>query len=257
MPPLPDLVLLPGLLCDGDLWRSQIAGLAGRAACYVADVTGADTMGALAEAVLERAPARFALAGLSMGGYLAFEILRRAPARVAGLALLSTTARADSAESAARRRHWIELAQSGRFAEVGPALLPHLVSPDRRDDPAVAGVYLAMAARLGASVLIRQQQAMLGRPDSRPDLAAIRVPTLVLVGARDTLTPPDHAREIAGAIPGATLAVVPDCGHLSTLEQPDAVTGHLARWLGGAPVGQGTQPGNRSSTSQPAMTVPL
>lgn len=225
------LVLLPGLLCDEALWQHQRRDLAGRAAMQVADLTQADSIAAMAAGVLAVAPPRFALAGLSMGGYVAMEVLRQAPERVTRLALLDTTARPDTEEQGQRRRALIALAQTGRFKGVTPQLLPNLIHPDRLADEALTQIVLAMAERVGREAFFRQQTAIMGRIDSRPFLPAIRCPTLVLCGQQDALTPPEHAAEMAGLIPGATLRLVEACGHLSPLERPAVVTDALGEWL--------------------------
>lgn len=231
--PLP-LLLLPGLLCDAALWAHQARHLGGEAPVLVPDLTRDDSLGAMAARVLEAAPETFDLAGLSMGGYLAFEILRRAPERVVRLCLLDTSARADTEEQAARRRGLMELARRGRFRGVTPRLLPLFLHPDRHGEAALTGAVTAMAERVGAEAFLRQQTAILGRVDSRRDLAAIAAPTLVIVGREDALTPPEVAAEIAAGIPGARLAVIEDCGHLATLERPQAVTALMRLWREGA-----------------------
>ncbi len=225
------LVLLPGLLCDATLWRHQCENLADIADITVGDLTGHDCFADLAEAVLASAPDRFALAGLSMGGYVAQEIMRRAPARVSRLALLDSSARADSAAHAKRRRGLIELAGKGRFKGVTVRLLPYLIHPDRLEDEALTGAVMAMAEAVGKEAYLRQQQALLTRPDGRADLARIDCPTLVLCGRQDALTPLDLHEEMAAAIPGARLVVVDDCGHLSTMESPETVTAAMRDWL--------------------------
>jgi pimeloyl-ACP methyl ester carboxylesterase len=224
------LILLPGLLCDPALWQYQLSALAEFAEPRVADLTGAETMAALAEAVLATAPARFALAGLSMGGYVAFEIMRRAPGRVSRLALLDTSARPDSDAQRERRLGLIELAQIGSFKGVTPRLLP-LMLHEKHLVPPLTGIVTAMAERVGQAAFLRQQQAILGRIDSRPSLAAIGVPTLVLCGDADILTPSAQAEEIAAGIAGARLAIIEESGHLSTLEQPEAVNRAMIDWL--------------------------
>lgn len=165
------LLLLPGLLCDEALWDHQLRHLADLGPMSVADLTRDDTLGAMAERVLEAAPPRFDLAGLSMGGYVAFEILRRAPERVGRLCLIDTSARPDTEEQAARRRGLMELAGRGQFKGVTPRLLPLLVHPDRLADAPLTGTVMAMADRVGAEAFLQQQRAILGRPDSRPGLA--------------------------------------------------------------------------------------
>ena len=232
MPETPDLLLLPGLLCDAALWQAQVAGLAGAARCLAADVTLDGTLPAMAARALAAAPPRFALAGLSMGGYLAFEVLRQAPGRVTRLALLDTSARADTPDQARRRRGLMALTRSGQFKGVTPRLLPQLVHPDHLAGP-VGQAVIAMAERVGRDAFLRQQAAILGRPDSRPDLPGLRLPALVAVGEADALTPPDLAEEIAAGIPGARLHRIPGCGHLPPMEAPAEVTELLRDWLGG------------------------
>ena len=225
------LLLCPGLLNDGTLWRHQIDSLADVADTLVADLTGADRIGDLADAVLDRAPAQFALAGLSMGGYVAFEILRRAPKRVTRLALFDTRAGLDAPDSRARRLELIDIAQRGGFARLPAQLLPNLLHPDHVKIPHIADVVLAMAERVGSEAFIRQQTAILHRSDSLPHLSAIGVPTLVAGGRQDSITPPDTLRDIAEGIPGAKLVLIEDAGHLSPLEQPQAVSALLRYWL--------------------------
>lgn len=225
------LVLLPGLLCDAALWAHQRTFLADAADISVPDLTGHDSVGELARHVLGTAPPRFALAGLSMGGYVAFEILRQAPERVAKLCLVDTTARADSDEQKERRRGLVRLARTGRFRGVTPRLLPLLIHPDRMEEDKVAGEVMRMAERVGRDAFCRQQNAILNRPDSRPDLSRIQCPTLVITGREDQLTPPDRGQEMAAGIADAKFAVVEHCGHLAPLEQPEATTALMRLWL--------------------------
>jgi pimeloyl-ACP methyl ester carboxylesterase len=226
------LVLLPGLLCDAALWAPQVNALRGLAdPIMIGDLTRHDTMAGMAEAILAEAPPRFALAGLSMGGYCAQEIMRRAPERVTRLALLDTSARADSDEQRARRRGLIELAQKGQFKGVTPRLLPLLIHPDRLQDEALTRTVTGMAERIGKAAFLRQQKAIIGRPDGRPDLARIDCPTLILVGRQDALTPVALHEEMAAGIPGARLIVIEDSGHLTTIERPDPVNSALEEWL--------------------------
>ena len=227
------LFLLPGLLCDSRLWAHQLSQLQDIAAIEVADLVGPDSVGAMSARVLAMREGPFALAGLSMGGYVAFEILRRAPERVLRLALLDTSARADTPAQTARRRGLIELAQKGRFLGVTPRLLPQLLHPDHVRDHAIANTVVQMARAVGRDGFLAQQRAIMGRPDSRPILGAIQCPTLVLGGAEDAVTPPEVLREIAAGIPGARLTLLERCGHLSPLERPEAVTAALRGWLTG------------------------
>lgn len=226
------LVLLPGLLCDDALWAHQLRHLGGDVT--VADLTRDDSLGAMAGRVLAAAPPVFDLAALSMGGYLAFEILRRTPGRVARLCLLDTAAQADTEEQAARRRGLIDLAGRGQFKGVTPRLLPLLLHPDRLADTTLTADVMAMAERVGAEAFLRQQRAIMGRPDSRPGLSAITQPTLVICGREDALTPLARSEEMAAAIPRARLAVIEECGHLATMERPQAATALMRLWREGA-----------------------
>jgi len=222
-------VLVPGLLCTGELFAPQVAALQALGPVIVASTTEGETMAAIAEAILDATPPRFALAGSSMGGYVCFEILRRAPERVARLALLSTSARPDTAVQTAQRGAYLA---EGR-ADLRAALersVPRLQHPAHRDDAALVAIQVRMGLEVGIEAFERQTRAAIGRPDSRPLLPHIAVPTLVLVGDRDPLTPPMRSREIAQGIPDARLVVVPECGHAATLEQPAAVAAELAAW---------------------------
>ncbi|PKU26319.1 alpha/beta fold hydrolase [Telmatospirillum siberiense] len=227
------LLLCPGLLNDAALWRHQCETLADVADIAVADLTVADSVAGLACAILDRAPPRFALAGLSMGGYVSFEIMRRAPERVSRLALFDTRARLDPEDSRIRRRELIDIARRGGFSKLPPQMLAGQLHPDHAKDPEIARTVLAMAERIGADAFIRQQTAILGRPDSLPGLSAISVPTLVAGGRQDTITPPVILQEISDGIPGARLVIIEDAGHLAPLEQPHAVSALLRYWLQG------------------------
>lgn len=225
------LVLAPGLTCTERLFEPQIEALRPGRGILLVDHTRDATMEGIARRLLAAAPERFALAGLSMGGYIALEIMHQAPERVTRLALLDTNARADSAESRALREDQIALAESGRFSEVIETLWQKMVHTRRLVDPELRRIYRGMAEATGPDTFVRQLRAIMSRRDSRPMLASISVPTLVLVGDDDRLTPPEQAREMAGLVEGARLVEVPDCGHLSTLERPQAVNEALNSWL--------------------------
>jgi pimeloyl-ACP methyl ester carboxylesterase len=225
------IVLIPGLLSSPRLYAEQIPALWRRGPVTIADHTRDDSMRGIARRILASAPPRFALAGLSMGGYIAFEILRQAPERVVQLALLDTSARPDTPEQTAARRAQIVLAQEGRLREVVDAAFPRLVHPGHRADPRLRDLMARMAEDVGVEGFVHQQLANIGRADSRPGLGAIRCPTLVLVGDQDELTPPDRAAEIATAIPGARLVEIPGSGHSSPIEQPALVTQALLEFL--------------------------
>ncbi len=225
------LVLVPGLLCSPALFGPQVAAFRASRSVVVADHTRFDRMEAIAQAILASAPPRFALAGLSMGGYVAMAIMRAAPERVSRVAFLDTSARPDPPERAVDRRRLIEVARAKGVREVQNVLLPRLVHPDRLGEAGLVETVLQMADDTGVEAFVREQEAIMARPDSRPSLRDISCPALVLTGAQDLQTPPDVAQEIAAATPGARLVIVPDCGHLSTLERPAAVNAALAAWL--------------------------
>jgi len=225
------IVLVPGLNCSARLYAEQVPALWGCGPITIADHRRDDSVGAIAARILAMAPPRFALAGLSMGGYVALAIVRAAPERVARLALLDTSARPDTPEQTEPRHSMIALAESGRFAEVPDLLFPVFVHRDRHGDEALRRIVRTMAEETGPQAFVRQQRAIMTRPDCRVLLKSIRCPTLVLVGDGDALTPPVLSEEIAAGIAGARLVRVPDCGHLSTLERPEAVNRALVEWL--------------------------
>lgn len=225
------LLLIPGLACDRRLFAAQIEGLSELEDAVVVDCTHDATISAMAGRILAQAPDHFALAGLSMGGYVCFEILRLAPQRVTRLSLMDTTARPDTEEATRRRLRLIALAQAGQLDAVHHQTRERLVHPDHLGDSALDGLIRDMLEETGAEAYVRQQRAVIGRMDSRTSLEQVAVPTLVLVGEQDAITPPALAQEMAEIIPAARLAVIPGAGHLSTLEQPEAVTRELAAWL--------------------------
>lgn len=223
------LVLVPGLRCDAYLWQAVIARLE-TTAPVVADVSLDNSVARMASRILAAAPPRFALAGLSMGGYVALEIIRQAPDRITHLALLDTNARPDSEEKKAARRAEMELVRQGKAALVSRLGLPNLLAPANLDGPIAEAVH-EMTIRVADAIYLRQQEAIMARPDSRPFLKQIGVPTLVGVGAEDKLIPPALSEEMAAAIPDAELVVFPNAGHIPTLEAPDAVASAMKAWL--------------------------
>jgi pimeloyl-ACP methyl ester carboxylesterase len=228
--PLP-IILIPGLLGSPRMYAEQIPALWRLGPVTVANHTRDDTMAGIARRILATAPPKFALVGLSMGGYISFEILRTAPERVVKLALLDTSARPDLPELSEARHAQIAEARNGHLLDVVERAFPTWVHPSRRNDEALRAMTFAMASEVGVAGYARQQLANIGRADSRPSLAAIRCPTLVLVGEQDILTPPDRAAEIVNGISGARLVTVPECGHMSSCEQPEKVTQALLELL--------------------------
>lgn len=227
------LVLVPGLLCSARLYTAQVTALWPHGQVTIADHRRDDDMAAIAARILADAPPRFALAGLSMGGYIAFAMMRQAPERIARLALLDTSARPDTPEQKAGRDKLIAMAEAGQLNDIVKTLTPRFLHPDHVNDETFKGVIDAMAEETGAEAFVRQTKAIKSREDSRPLLAEIGCPTLVLVGDGDVLTPPELSKEIAAGVRGAELVVVPNCGHLSTIEKPDAVNKVLTEWLTG------------------------
>ena len=226
------LVLIPGLLCDALLFQHQIGMLAPFADCWVPDCRRSESIADMAKTILDECPfPKFSAAGLSMGGYVAFELHRIATERITGLALLDTTARPDTAEQTDRRHRLMEIAKAGRFGTVAEMLAPALIHTARLDDPELRGVIRTMAYNTGIDAFLRQERAIIGRSDSRPMLQTITSSTVVICGRQDAITPPERHEEIASGIPGAQLHIIDDCGHLSTLEQPEKVGVVMRKWL--------------------------
>ena len=228
--PLP-IVLIPRLLCSARLYAEQIPELWLCGPVILADHTRDDSMAAIARRILAAAPQRRRASPSSACRWVAISLLKSCGRRriASRSSPCSTLPRADTPEQSAQRRIEIALAEHGRFAEVPDLAFPRLVK--RQEDEALRRMLRLMADDVGPEAFVRQQTAIMGRSDSLPGLAAIRCPTLVLVGDSDTLTPPDRSTEIANGIFGARLVIVPDCGHVSTMEQPRQVTNALVESL--------------------------
>jgi pimeloyl-ACP methyl ester carboxylesterase len=229
--PRSTLVLLPGLINTRRVFEHQIEALSDIADCIVPELWHHETIAAMADAALAMAPPSFSLLGFSMGGYVAFEIMRRAPQRVERLALMDTQATPDSAESTRRRRALLDQASIGRFKGVQRTLLPQLVHSRHIEDPAVIQPIFDMAQEIGADGFVREQRAIIDRADSRHTLVDIDVPTVVIVGRQDQVTPLPRSQEMAADIANSRLVVLEECGHMSPLEKPTEVTEALRRWL--------------------------
>ncbi|MBT5414975.1 MAG: alpha/beta fold hydrolase [Rhodospirillaceae bacterium] len=226
------LLLIPGTLCDAELWRHQIDHLGDVAEVHVGRHSLDDHPDAIAQRLLdEMPPGPFAMAGLSMGGYLALAVMRIAPERVTRLCLLDTSARADTPEQAKRRADLVDLAQKGDFQGSTRRMLPVFIHPDRLEEEPLRSDVMAMNKRVGLEAYLRQQKANAARIDSRPHLGEIRCPTLAICGRQDILLPPEHSEELAAAIPGADLVYIEDCAHLPTMERPQATTALMHYWL--------------------------
>ena len=225
------ILLVPGLASSPRVFGPVMPALWRLGPVTVANHIRDDNIGAIARRILAEAPPRFALAGHSMGGYIAFEIMRQAPERVAKLALINTRARPDTAEVTARRQDQMVRAAGGGFHGVLDDMFPDLVHPSRHGDAALRQLIHDMGDDVGAEAFIRQQTAIIGRPDSRPTLAWIKCPTLVLTGDQDNTIPNALSMEMASGIPGAKLVVLPNCGHMPQPEAPQATAEALTEWL--------------------------
>lgn len=234
----PHLVLLPGLVCDAAVWQPQCAALAALAHCQVVDYGARSSLRAMAERVLATAPAQqFALAGHSMGGRVAMEVLRLAPGRVTHLALLDTGYQARAAgaageEEARKRQKLLDIACNQGVRAMATQWVQGMLDPPRLADIALVETIVSMFARKSADTFARQIRALLARPDATPVLAAVHIPTLVLCGRADSWSPLAQHEDIAALLPAhPAVRVVDQAGHMSTMEQPQAVSAALLEWL--------------------------
>lgn len=224
--PADNVLLLPGMMCDERLWSHQIAAMT--VPVQVADLSKSDTIESMAADAIAAAPARFAVAGLSMGGILAFEIWRQAPDRVTHLALLDTNPHPDKPEKKSLRFEQIAAAASGKLEQLTiESLKPLYLAEKNRDDEEILNTILGMALSLGPEVFERQSLAVMNRPDSVPTLATITCPTSIICGREDTICPPSFHELMAKKVTGSRLVVIDDCGHMSSMEHPDTVTAEL------------------------------
>ena len=225
------LVLLPGMMCDARLFAPQVAAFAPGRSVQVPSLAGHDSMAALAASVLDQAPPRFALAGLSMGGIVAMEIMAQAPDRVAGLALLDTNPLAETPERQALRSPQMTRAQAGGLAEIlRDEMKPMYLAPGP-NRAEILRLCMDMALDLGPAVFVRQSRALRDRPDYCETLRRVQVPALVLCGREDRLCPIDRHDLMHDLIGGARQVVIDGAGHLPVLEQPRATNAALADWL--------------------------
>jgi pimeloyl-ACP methyl ester carboxylesterase len=242
--PLPPVLFLPGLLCDRQIWEYQARALADIAECTSAEWSGEDSLVKMAQTALRIAPERFALAGHSMGGRVALEVYRVAPHRVTHIALLNTgylpRSQDAAGEQEARGRYaLLEVAKAQGMRAMARQWLPPMINPARRGDHALAEIIIEMFARKNPEIFEAQIRALLSRTDATAVLETIRCPALLVSGREDTWSPPARHADMAAKIPGpSSVITIPDCGHMSTLEQPAAVAEALRAWLGlGGPTG--------------------
>jgi pimeloyl-ACP methyl ester carboxylesterase len=229
------LLLLPGLAADARMWQAQLQALQAFGP-QVTDVHQRQpTIAAMASALLAEHAGELVLCGASMGGMVAMEAARQAPGRVKGLALLGTSARPETDDMRALREAAIELFAQDRVAEVIEPNVAFAFHPRQAADTALVSAYLGFVMDAGAQQLIAQNRAVITRPDARAHLPGLRCPTLVMCGDADQLTPPECSQEIAALVPHAHLVMLPECGHMLTMEQPALVNAALARWLGSLP----------------------
>lgn len=228
------LVLIPGMMCDGRLFAAQIDALSPYADIHIAEIIEADTMPELGRQVFAASPfERFAVAGLSMGGIVAMELLRQDPGRIAGLALLDTNHLEETAERRALRQPQIDKALDGQLqAMLIDEMKPSYLAPRNRRNAALLDQVLAMGMDLGPLAFKRQSLALRDRPNYAETLCQFKGPAMVLCGSHDTLCPVSRHREIAALMPQSRFVELEDCGHLSTMESPDAVNMALINWLG-------------------------
>ncbi|MBR2120005.1 MAG: alpha/beta fold hydrolase [Pseudomonadota bacterium] len=231
MPNSLPVVLVPGLACSPRIYDPQIPSLWRQGPVFIANHARGGDMAAIARRILAEAPLRFALAGHSMGGYIIFEMFRQAPERISRLAFLNTSARPEAPEVTEKRRVMIQEVKQGGYRAVMDRLFANFVHPALARDEHLHRIVLDMADDVGPDAFVWQLEAITGRIDSRPTLATIKCPTLVLTSDTDNMMPPDASSEIASAIPGAKLVTIQDCGHLTQLEKPQAVTDALLDWL--------------------------
>jgi pimeloyl-ACP methyl ester carboxylesterase len=227
----PALALACAHMTDERLYAHQLAALESAYDCSVFVFREHDSMAGMAEQVLSAMPQRFTWIGLSLGGYVAFEAIRRALPRLERLVLIDTTAVADHPQRREGRHQDIATVRQGGIEALIPELPSRWLLPAHVSNAALGELMADMARSVGAVGQFNQQTAMLGRPDSHADLVQVRVPTLVMCGRQDPVTPLVDHEAMAACVPGAELQVIDSCGHLSTIEQPEAVTSELTRWL--------------------------
>lgn len=229
------LIFIPGLASNGVMWRNQLAAVPPQFQVHVSNVHFCHaSIEAMAQGLLDAHPGDLLLCGASMGGIVAMEVVRLAPHRVKGLALLGTNARPEAPEMRTLRENAIKLFEQGRAKEVLRANAPLAFHRSRAQDTSLIQTYLDFVLAAGTDQLIQQNRAIMGRPDARLHLSNLTCPTLILCGDSDRLTPPELSQEMADLIPHARFVQIETCGHMLTMEQPQAVNAELLRWLNDA-----------------------
>ena len=240
---MPHLILVPGLICDHAVWKHQARTLESLATIEVADHGSLDSLAGMAKAILDRAPDRFAIAGHSMGGRVAMEVSRLAPERVARIALMDTAYRrraagvAGQAEQAVRQA-LLDKARKDGMRAMGAQWAQNMVLSDRLSDALLMNAILDMIERKTPEIFEAQIKALLTRPDATPVLRQIQCPAMILCGRQDSWSVLSQHEEMAALIPHSRLVVIENCGHMSTMEQPEAVTAALRTWLEGIHAGK-------------------
>jgi pimeloyl-ACP methyl ester carboxylesterase len=222
------VVLVPGLLCDAEIWAHQLHAVGVSHKSTIPDLRPTPSIGAAADEILATHEGRFSLAGHSLGARIALEVVRRAPDRIERLALLDTGIHPRGPTEEAKRGALVDLGYREGLAAVAAVWLPPMLHPAHMH---LLEPLTAMVMRSTPESFARQQKALLERPDAREVLPMIHCPTLVLCGREDQWSPVSQHEELAAAIPGSNLVIVEDCGHMSPVEQPPAVTEALLRWL--------------------------
>lgn len=252
------LVLIPGLLCDATVWPSQRAALEDIADIRVADHGLQDCLQGMARAILASAPPRFAIAGHSMGGRVAFEVYRAAPERISGVALMDTgNDPLPPGEAGERevegRLALLETARRDGMRAMATEWVQGMVHPKRLSDTPLIESILKMFEAKTPEIYEAQTRALINRPDATPVMPAIRCPTLVLCGREDSWSPVQRHLEIASAIPGSSFVAIPDCGHMCTMERPEAVSAAMRTWF--LSVLESESPRNEDSVSPPRVAA--
>ena len=225
------LVLIPPMLCDARVFAPLTAALSRDRAVSVMPTAGADRIEEIASRILDWAPARFALLGLSMGGAVALEVIRRAPTRVLRIALMDCNSQSETPQTAAAREPLIVAARAGRFADVVAQEMPAACFADGPHRRQTLQTVSDMAWDMGPEAYVGQARAMQRRRDHSATLRQIRQPALVVCGAEDPVYPVRRHQFMSEMIPYSRLEVIAGAGHLPPLEQPAATLEVVQDWL--------------------------